>query len=205
MIFTVSCDYPRIGGSGPEGRLLHDTYHHGAWRAHKMAPSLRSRDGGRGAGCGSRRGAAEIHAHRGELRDLGCPSFRCRDVVNAAIGSGVQHGAGLPDRGRSLCIGGADLYGHRGEHPRRGNPIPALRDYTMRADGRQPGTRGDLAVRHRHRYWQYGTRQQRNRGLDFGARLDTPANCEVAKADLAGDFKQYLSLLPKRVSGPFCY
>ena len=41
--------------------------------------------------------------------------------------------------------------------------------------------------------------------VSISARLDTPANCEVAKADLAGDFKQYLSLLPKRVSGPFCY
>jgi hypothetical protein len=41
--------------------------------------------------------------------------------------------------------------------------------------------------------------------LSISARLDTPANCEVAKADLAGDFKQYLSLLPNRVSGPFCF
>jgi hypothetical protein len=41
--------------------------------------------------------------------------------------------------------------------------------------------------------------------ISISARLDTPANCEVAKVDLAGDFKQYLSLLPNRVSGPFCY
>ena len=41
--------------------------------------------------------------------------------------------------------------------------------------------------------------------LSLSARLDTAANCQVAKADLAGDFKQYLSLLPNRVSGPFCY
>jgi hypothetical protein len=41
--------------------------------------------------------------------------------------------------------------------------------------------------------------------ISISARLDTPANCAVAKADLAGDFKQYLSLLPNRVSGPFCY
>ena len=41
--------------------------------------------------------------------------------------------------------------------------------------------------------------------LSISARLDTPANCEVAKADLSEDFKQYLTLLPNRVSGPFCY
>jgi len=41
--------------------------------------------------------------------------------------------------------------------------------------------------------------------FSLSARLDSAASCKVARADLASDFKQYLALLPNRVSGPFCY